>query len=682
MTREIVTAAFLTFVLVALPLASAQGEIHEMRTASMTLVAVAETPDGALTGVSSRLDVTLQRPGTGRVFVSTQPFTQMDMQGSARLAAQAAEAVSGIPTSDVDLFYTVRAESTSIGGPSAGGAMAIATLALLKEWTLRPDVVITGTINPDASIGPIGGLVQKLEAAGRTGAKVFVVPTGQTLTSAGPGQDIVNITELGKTKWNIDVLEAADLYSAVQIFTGYAIRRPQSNTDPVEDPSYQTAIQSLAANLETGTRQRANAVEQRFSDLDSRPAAGDARRIQAELDAIKQHLDLAGQAVDSGRFYVAASHAFQAAISLERADALVSYFEGDGHSFSAYAADYVSSTRNTVEGVATEAEHAYPVPGRALDTLGAAEIRVREALSSTAQAEALLGAGQSLDALEAAAFARARSASSQEWSSLGSGAGQGGDVLAEEQVKALYAQYESAAALNLQYARLLLGDSQTLAQAQLDHAEAARAAEAGQWEAALFKAIDALSETTTALVTSVPGYPTADRLPTIASTAAFTIQAAKSLKHPAFYATSRFELAEEQEGAAPIEAFTSYTAARLSAQAALDASNRNAEPSTDEYVGFPAGSGSNPVSGVLLALAFAGGAGAALAAGRLAHRAKAKSSIDSGGPTAATGLEQSEQAVPSESFDVAPGRDDSERNAEKGPDQPRWPPGGLRGFAS
>ena len=45
---------------------------------------------------------------------------------------------------------------------------------------LHPDpVAVTGTIELDGSVGPVGGVVQKTEAAVRAGAKLFIVPTDE-----------------------------------------------------------------------------------------------------------------------------------------------------------------------------------------------------------------------------------------------------------------------------------------------------------------------------------------------------------------------------------------------------------------------------------------------------------------------------------------------------------------------
>ncbi len=68
-----------------------------------------------------------------------------------------------------------------VGGPSHG---AMLTLTLLNQLTIDDlthglKVAGTGTIGPDGSIGPIGGIKQKVYTIERTGADVFFVPEQQ-----------------------------------------------------------------------------------------------------------------------------------------------------------------------------------------------------------------------------------------------------------------------------------------------------------------------------------------------------------------------------------------------------------------------------------------------------------------------------------------------------------------------
>ena len=72
----------------------------------------------------------------------------------------------------------VNIDSGQVGGPSAGLAFTLAILDRLTPGKLTgpSPVAVTGTIELDGTVGPVGGVVQKTEAAIREGAKLFIVP--------------------------------------------------------------------------------------------------------------------------------------------------------------------------------------------------------------------------------------------------------------------------------------------------------------------------------------------------------------------------------------------------------------------------------------------------------------------------------------------------------------------------
>jgi len=132
-------------------------------------------------GVVTRLKVE-EKPGEGRVLVDiNQLLFWIDTQESIRVAQRVAQNYTQLDLSKVDLIYAIEANASVIGGPSAGAALTIATIALLENKTLRQDVMITGTIEPDGSIGPVGGIIAKAEAAKEAGIKLFLVPEGQAV---------------------------------------------------------------------------------------------------------------------------------------------------------------------------------------------------------------------------------------------------------------------------------------------------------------------------------------------------------------------------------------------------------------------------------------------------------------------------------------------------------------------
>ena len=85
-------------------------------------------------------------------------------------------------TRTVQLPFEVGIDTDQIGGPSAGLAFTLALLDELTPGDLMGGVKVaaTGTIGEDESVGAIGALAQKAVAVKAAGAKVFLVPKGQS----------------------------------------------------------------------------------------------------------------------------------------------------------------------------------------------------------------------------------------------------------------------------------------------------------------------------------------------------------------------------------------------------------------------------------------------------------------------------------------------------------------------
>jgi len=131
-------------------------------------------------GVITELVVTAM-PGTGKTLVDIDSLLfWTDTQNSIRMAKLVASEHLGVNTENYDVVYDLKAEATLIGGPSAGAALAIATVAVLEGKEVRDDVMITGSINHDGTIGPVGGVFDKAKAAGDNDATIFLVPLLQS----------------------------------------------------------------------------------------------------------------------------------------------------------------------------------------------------------------------------------------------------------------------------------------------------------------------------------------------------------------------------------------------------------------------------------------------------------------------------------------------------------------------
>ena len=65
--------------------------------------------------------------------MDTFPLAKLDTQVSTRLAKEVACSYLDINCDSFDFFYTIRAQSPIIVGPSAGAAITILTISLLGE---------------------------------------------------------------------------------------------------------------------------------------------------------------------------------------------------------------------------------------------------------------------------------------------------------------------------------------------------------------------------------------------------------------------------------------------------------------------------------------------------------------------------------------------------------------------
>lgn len=119
-------------------------------------------------------------PGEGRVLTNVDNILfWVDTQFSIRVAEKVAENITGKDLSNVDLIYSIETPASVIEGQSAGAAITIATIAVIENKTLPKNVMITGTINPDGTIGPVGAILAKAKASKDVGAETFLVPKNQ-----------------------------------------------------------------------------------------------------------------------------------------------------------------------------------------------------------------------------------------------------------------------------------------------------------------------------------------------------------------------------------------------------------------------------------------------------------------------------------------------------------------------
>jgi ATP-dependent Lon protease len=102
----------------------------------------------------------------------------------------------GLDLASQDVRVHVPEGAVPKDGPSAGMALAVAMLSALTGVRVKPRVAMTGEITLSGRILRVGGLKEKLLAAGRSGVRTVVLPEANRGTVAEIPPEIVAGTEL------------------------------------------------------------------------------------------------------------------------------------------------------------------------------------------------------------------------------------------------------------------------------------------------------------------------------------------------------------------------------------------------------------------------------------------------------------------------------------------------------
>lgn len=105
---------------------------------------------------------------------------------------------------------------TSTDGPSAGAAMTVAFLAVFRGAAVQRGVALTGTIQSNGQIGPVGKIADKVRAAARESCRTVLVPQGQLHASQW------NLEKLG-LELNVTVKEVGTIDDAYELMTGWKL---------------------------------------------------------------------------------------------------------------------------------------------------------------------------------------------------------------------------------------------------------------------------------------------------------------------------------------------------------------------------------------------------------------------------------------------------------------------------
>jgi predicted S18 family serine protease len=108
---------------------------------------------------------------------------------------------------------------TPLDGPSAGGIFAVGIASALLGDPIRQDVCMSGTIEPDLAIKPVGRLVDKMNACRDLKKTTMIVPDGSDNSH-------LNFTGIERSIQVMEVHTLAEAYSAA---TGQILRQVPFN---------------------------------------------------------------------------------------------------------------------------------------------------------------------------------------------------------------------------------------------------------------------------------------------------------------------------------------------------------------------------------------------------------------------------------------------------------------------
>ncbi len=189
------------------------------------MLALEELDVNSYAGAISDVNVSIE-PGAGYVFVATKPLTGSDFQETAQTAADIAAARAHVDLNHQDVKFVVHVPEKvdAVDGPSAGLPMAIAVYSAMTGKPTNKYVYGTGAITSDGTVSRVGGVYWKALAAAKNGAKVIIVPNGETVvsttdpltTSTSGGVNLQS--ELQRNGYNVTVIGVKNFDDALPYY--------------------------------------------------------------------------------------------------------------------------------------------------------------------------------------------------------------------------------------------------------------------------------------------------------------------------------------------------------------------------------------------------------------------------------------------------------------------------------
>ena len=173
--------------------------------------------DGTAVTSAKALRTLISRRTPGQLVRVTVDRNGVVRQLSIRTAADRQDpkrAIIGVATAErAKPPFTVTINLKDVGGPSAGLMFALGIIDTLTPGQLNggKHIAGTGTITTDGTVGPIGGIAQKVVAARNAGASVFLTPVANCRAAASnrpAGLTLVRVATLSEAMDRLAAIRA------------------------------------------------------------------------------------------------------------------------------------------------------------------------------------------------------------------------------------------------------------------------------------------------------------------------------------------------------------------------------------------------------------------------------------------------------------------------------------------
>ncbi|PLC68758.1 peptidase S16 [Vulcanisaeta sp. EB80] len=372
------TVALLTAALLA-------TEWQQVYTRSITIHALAVSSND--TGAVINITVTAMTLGSGYVYIASSPLPTAESGtfiSSSQIAALVATYLANQPFNKYNFLINVEPTTLEIGGPSASGYMTVAMWALITNHTLNPDVVMTGMILPDGSIGPVGGLPAKIKAAAQEGYEVVLIPYGQQEYQTSTGQ-VINLVSYGRSL-GVDVIPIMSVRQAIYYFTGINLTIPSISSEELKNTAYVNITKFLWMRI--------------YDRLIKSGA------INSTDPNVSKYVERAINYANQGMYYTAASLGFQG---------LINYYQDEMQNYTTSQLYGLLNQLNNELNYYSDAVSHYNVTTANIDIIIGIYDRIEDAQQSLTAASQDLATNDIADAISNLAYAKARIETLGDW---------------------------------------------------------------------------------------------------------------------------------------------------------------------------------------------------------------------------------------------------------------------------